>query len=316
MVKIYTQNCNGIGSSVKRLKMLKFLKNKSEKSILLLQETHSCNENRQSWFNEMHGPKNCFLNHGESNARGVAILFNNVDFTLGEYYSDGNGRLQLLSVKIDEFAKKILLINIYAPNSETLQIELLKKLSAILDDFKDLDQHHIICGGDFNLFLDKTLDTHGGLALPKKHARIELLKICVKHNLIDIFRVRNPNLKKFSYEKKTPKLYRRLDFFIISGELDNAVTVSDIEISWGSDHSPVVIGLSGLVENTKGPSLWKFNSSLCTDLAFNEKMVTNLGEWYNKYEMVTPTTKWDLLKFESKGLARDYSIKKAKKKKN
>ena len=116
----------------------------------------------------MGGPKNVFLNHGESNARGTAILFSNVNFTVNNYYSDDNGRLQLLSIKLEEFEKKILLINIYAPNIELTQVELLKKLNTLLENFDKLDEHYIILGGDFNFFLNKNLDAQGGIALPKK----------------------------------------------------------------------------------------------------------------------------------------------------
>ena len=63
VIKIFTYNTNGLGSSEKRIKALKFLKNKSRKAIFFLQETHSCGKNKECWENEMDGPKNVFLNH-------------------------------------------------------------------------------------------------------------------------------------------------------------------------------------------------------------------------------------------------------------
>ena len=106
VLKIFTYNCNGLGSSEKRIKALKFLKNKNRNAIFFLQETHSCTKNKDSFEKEMGGPNNVFLNHGESNARGTAILFSNVNYTANNYYSDDNGRLQLLSIKLEEFDKK------------------------------------------------------------------------------------------------------------------------------------------------------------------------------------------------------------------
>ena len=310
VIKIFTYNCNGLGSSEKRIKALKFLKNKNKTAIFFLQETHSCVKNMASFEKEMGGPNNTFLNHGESNARGTAILFSNVNFTVNNYYSDENGRLQLLSIKLDDFDKKILLINIYAPNIEPTQIVLLKELNTLLENFEKLDEHYIILGGDFNFFINKNLDTQGGIALPKKNSQIELLKIMVKNNLIDIFRVRNPELKKFSFRMQTPRLFRRLDFFLISSALDNAITLTDIELSWRSDHSPVVIGMSNMVENRRGPSLWKFNSSLTYDNTFNGEIVNKISNWYDEYGDIIPTTKWDLLKYKARDYSRKFAITK------
>ena len=129
----------------------------------------------------------------------------------------------------------------------------------------------------------------------------------VKNNPIDIFRIRNPQLKKYSYLMQTPRLFRRLDFFLISRALDNAITFTDIELSWRSDHSPVVIGLSNLVENPKGPSLWKFNSSLTQDTTYNGEIVTKISNWYDEYGGIIPTTKWDLLKYEARNFSRSFS---------
>ena len=109
VLNIYSFNTNGLGSVNKRVKALKFIKNKNRRGIFFLQETHSSEENRQCWENEMEGVSNVFFNHGESNARGAAILFNNVEFTVNSYYSDDDGRLQLLSINLDDFSKKFYL---------------------------------------------------------------------------------------------------------------------------------------------------------------------------------------------------------------
>ena len=147
MLNIYSFNTNGLGSSEKRIKALKFLKNKNNKAIYFLQETHSSENNKHSWDVEMLGVNNVFLNHGETNARGTAILFKNVDFSVNSYFSDDGGRLQLFSINLDKFPKKNLLINIYAPNVELAQVVLLKRLNTLLENFANLDEHYIILGG-------------------------------------------------------------------------------------------------------------------------------------------------------------------------
>ena len=83
----------------------------------------------------MSSENNVFLNHAESNARGTAILSKNVNFSVNSYQTDDDGRLQMLSVNLEGFSKKKVLINIYAPNVESTQVILLKNLNTLLEKF-------------------------------------------------------------------------------------------------------------------------------------------------------------------------------------
>ena len=62
---IFTFNVNGLGLKEKREKALKFLKVKAGKAIYMLQETHSTENNKLSWANEMSNENNvCFKSRG------------------------------------------------------------------------------------------------------------------------------------------------------------------------------------------------------------------------------------------------------------
>ena len=69
--KVGSMNCNGLGNKNKRSKVLTWLKNKPE-NIILLQETHSTQENESDW-KQLWGGEVIF-SHGTSNSTGVAIL--------------------------------------------------------------------------------------------------------------------------------------------------------------------------------------------------------------------------------------------------
>ena len=64
-------NVKGLRRTNKRVKIFNYLKEKVKKGVLLLQETHSTNDDLEAWSNEM-GYK-ILLNNGTSNSRGTLI---------------------------------------------------------------------------------------------------------------------------------------------------------------------------------------------------------------------------------------------------
>ena len=91
-----------------------------------------------------------------------------------------------------------MLINIYNENNEKDQIELLQKLENQLSTYNCVE-NNIIIGGDWNFIMDKHLDAEGGNPQLKLSSIAELVKIKNKYDLIDIFRVRFPKTRRFSY---------------------------------------------------------------------------------------------------------------------
>ena len=63
-------------------------------------------------------------------------------------------------------------------------------------------------------------------------------------DLIDVWSIRNPTLRQFSWRRKRPEMkMRRLDFFLISNMLQPEVETSKFLSPLQSDHSPVVLKL-------------------------------------------------------------------------
>ena len=72
----------------------------------------------------------------------------------------------------------------------------------------------VIIGGDFNIILDPNLDGSGGN--PKlKDSWDKAENICCNLDLIDIWRIRNPGVKRFSLRQKISTIQRPLDFWLI-----------------------------------------------------------------------------------------------------
>merc|ERR1712015_490749 len=121
--------------------------------------------------------------------------------------------------------------------------------------------------------MDKELDAYGGNPKLKSNSIAEYTKLTKKFLLGDIYRIRNIDLKRFTFRQKTPCLARRLDRFIISNSLQTRVSLCEILPSLLSDHSPLVMTIKtdeGFFK--KGKNYWKFNKLLLRDPTFTDEM--------------------------------------------
>ena len=122
----------------------------------------------------------------------------------------------------------------------------------------------IIIGGDFNVILDSEFDGLGGK--PKLRDSVKIIEqIRLSFDLTDIWRVRNPDERRFSWRQKNPVIQRRLDFWLISSSLQEHVESVDIipAIKW--DHSAITLFVNAVEDERHGPSFWKFSASLIDD---------------------------------------------------
>ena len=70
----------------------------------------------------------------------------------------------------------------------------------------------LIWGGYFNSFFDCKLDEDGGNPKLKIQSITKLVSIISENDLCDIFRVRNPEMKCYTWHRKTP--FKQLDLII------------------------------------------------------------------------------------------------------
>ena len=70
-IRLSSFNCRGLRNALKRNKIFNWLK-QDYYGISLLHETHSCPSDLKKWKSEWDGE--IYFSHGESNAKGVAIL--------------------------------------------------------------------------------------------------------------------------------------------------------------------------------------------------------------------------------------------------
>ena len=101
------------------------------------------------------------------------------------------------------------------------------------------------------LCLNKDLDFFGCKQTPKLKSVAELAKISEIHQLSDIFRIRYPNKKRFTFRATSPLSRTKLDYFLVSNIFQEAIKKSTVLYSDPFDHNTIFISIKLLPECTK-----------------------------------------------------------------
>ena len=83
---------------------------------------------------------------------------------------------------------------------------------------------------------DSDLDCSGGRPFRKDSVK-HIQDLCLDFDLVDIWRIRNPDSKRFTWRQRNPFIQRRLDYWLISDVCQDDIEKSDIISSINSDHS-------------------------------------------------------------------------------
>ena len=131
-------------------------------------------------------------------------------------------------------------------------------------------------------------------------------------NLIDIWRERKPLKRQFTYTKSNPFMQSRIDYWLISEELERLVIRCDIVPSIAPDHSAIALFMYDKIENdkdTKKGSYWKFNNSLCGNIEYVNKMKEEIVKLKDELitEIVDRRVLWDYLKMKIRVFTQTFS---------
>ena len=237
-----------------------------------------------------------FFSHGTSNSTGCAIAFSkNFSVKIVNQSRDNFGRLLVLESVIND--EHFLLINLYNANTELDQLSVLEMLTSKLDTLNYNNNCKIIFGGDLNFIFDTSLDASGGNPSLKKRSLASIMKICNKLDVSDIFRIRNPHLKRFTFHRKNPRIQRRLDYLFTSNSLQEFIGDVEILPSFMSDHSPISVSINPVPDSVRGNYGWKFNNSLLRDDTFPSELKNHLSSLSLDLEYLdNPHLKWEFAK--------------------
>lgn len=261
-ITINSFNTRGLGDKVKRKLVFDWLK-EQHKGIILLQETHSTPDQEVAW--ERQWGASIHFSHGESNSGGVAILLpHNQQYTFKQILADKKGRILILEMEIED--KNFILGNVY--DKVDKQLNFLNILRQMITKYSE-----IIIGGDFNVCLNPDLDKKGGREETESKYAKEVNVFQNDFLLVDIWRLRHPTLRRFTRRQKAVGgfVQSRLDFWLVSSHLNNAINKVEIHPGRRSDHSIISLAIQSQDMDTRGRGFWKLNTSLLQDSAYVKK---------------------------------------------
>ena len=307
---LFSLNTRGLGNRPKRVAMFEWLKEK-HKGIVLLQETHSTAISENTWSKDFDG--DIYYSHGTATSRGVAILIpSGLDTEIKDVKSDNEGRILLLDIMID--SNPFIILNIYAPTQDKTQ-EQNKFIENVQDILANYIDRNIVIGGDFNTYLNATLDKKGSAKQINTTYSKSIIDMMEDYNLIDIWRTINPEVKRYTWRgmTKAGQVHSRLDYFLISTHMIYEFEKADILPSIKSDHS--LLKITFKLQNTidKGRGFWKFNSSLLNNTEYVNKINEIIEDSKTKYiDIENKAVVWDLTKCDIRGATVSYSSHLAK----
>ena len=251
-LKLLSLHVRDLGNFKKRRAIFTWCR-KQNADLIFLQETHSTISCESQW--KKGWGSSIMFSHGCTNTRGVAVLIRSgLDIVFQHEYCDSKGRLIMLKVQIKD--KNYFLINLYGPNKDAEAVCFYQDLSTTLRGV-DLDSDSNVIVGDFNCPLDRTVDKKGGILIPRPHVINSIESIQNEFSLHDVWRIKNPNTPSYTWSKSSPFIFCRLDYCLISENLNDLVTQVDIVASIKTDHSSIILELEDIKESRKGPGFWK-----------------------------------------------------------
>ena len=108
-------------------------------------------------------------------------------------------------------------------------------------------------GGDLKCPLNPIIDKRGSNLIPRQAVinTIELLQS--ELDLHDIWQVKHPTKRSYTWSQSSPLIFSRLDYWLISNSLADNVCHVDMISAIKADHSAIVIELQDVEDKVKGP---------------------------------------------------------------
>ena len=199
-------NCRGLAECKKRRDILQFVREKSY-NIAFLQDIHieqqNLNKMKAEWGSEI------VASTYTSNSRGVAFLLkNNFEYKIEDIKTDNNGNFCILQLEVT--GKKLCLVNIYGPNHDNPSF-----YEELFLHIAELQYDSLVCGGDWNLVMDPTVDTVNYVKINNPKARQVVLDLMEAFNLTDIWRQQHLGVREYTWRQPLTRKQSRLDFFFV-----------------------------------------------------------------------------------------------------
>ena len=267
--------------------------------MLIVQETHSSKEYEQIWQNQWKGQ--VYYSHGTNSARGVAIFVKqDIVGEITNIYCDSEGRLVMIDYLEND--TKITIVGIYAPNQDSPNF--FRNVQLLLQQRSEMK----IVIGDFNLVLDVELDRLNTYSNNNK-AKEVLEDLMENYSLQDVWRVRNPDVKQYSWRKGGQRdVASRIDYSLVSAGLDQKVEMVSYISSVKTDHRAVYLVVE-VSPNERGTGYWKLNTSLLVNSEYIDMINKEIQKTIETTHLKKSKERWEILKKRIKKVSLNFSKK-------
>ncbi len=146
----------------------------------------------------------------------------------------------------------------------------------------------------------------------------ELSNVCLRLNIFDIWRYKNPTSLTYTWSNKDRSLQSHIDFWLISEHIKDKVEFVTIEPSVLTDHKGISIKVNflGSQSNRIKRGYWKLNNSLLKHNDFCAQIKTLISKYWQQASTNQIYGKyWEQTKFEIRKLAISYGKSVTRKKK-
>ena len=306
-LKFISLNVKGLRDNFKREMIFQWIRQEST-DICFLQETHCYSENDvKEWSNQWAGK--AYWSPGTNNSKGVGILFKEkLDIDVSNIKCDKDGRYLSVFITIDD--AKLNLVNIYAPNDAAARANFFVQLQQKVASLKTEKTGEVIIGGDFNCALDSKLDRRQ-IKNTIRHDRssVDLKNMILALNLEDVWRRRNPSLRRFTFFKPNSKTASRIDFWLTEKTLDPLIVKSQICQAIRTDHASIQCVIKTSMQE-RGPGYWKMNKNILDSDDFHNSFMAFWEGWKKKINTYKSKRKWwEITKYKIKTLFQTISKK-------
>ena len=86
------------------------------------------------------------------------------------------------------------------------------------------------------------VDKKGGLLVQRKSVISCIEGLQSQLDLVDIWTIKHPETKSFTWSQKSPRIFCRLDYWLICNNLNDLVQSTDIIPAIRTDHDAICIG--------------------------------------------------------------------------
>ncbi len=229
------------------------------------------------------------FSEGTSDSRGVAILFSDdLDYEILSKEIDNDGNYIILDLKVLSY--RFSLAVVYGPNRDKPSF-----YHDLGENIKQFKNSSVVMVGDWNIPMDYNLDTKGYQHQNNPKARESLLQMIESMELFDIWRVRNEDVRSFTWFKNSKQM-ARLDYFLVTSDWVSRTLQTKITPGYRTDHSLLTLKLN-IQTFPRGKGFWKFNASLLYDKAYVQLVKKAIEEAVERYKIPDGGSDSDNVKF-------------------